>query len=199
MRPGIVLHQEEPRDHCNSVRSDNHFEDFIPVPNSSQGTLLATTWRFVRPFKDRPPQTITDSSLNRWCWMMFQAASHSPRRHQAILRPSPVLSVNLLSSVKRTGRQCRTWQFQCSLAMPIKRHSAGLWAQVPLEDVGPSRHPHGVCFWTGWSETCTPVACWRLFCRAPAVLLLFLLAQRSRYRSCWWVDALLRPRPALLV
>ncbi|KAJ8352103.1 hypothetical protein SKAU_G00235790 [Synaphobranchus kaupii] len=39
MRPGIVLHQEEPRAHCTSVRSDNRSEDFIPVPNSSQGTV----------------------------------------------------------------------------------------------------------------------------------------------------------------
>ncbi|KAJ8359464.1 hypothetical protein SKAU_G00159890 [Synaphobranchus kaupii] len=38
-RPGIVLHQEEPRAHCTSVRSDNRSEDFIPVPNSSQGTV----------------------------------------------------------------------------------------------------------------------------------------------------------------
>ena len=39
MRLGIVLHQEEPRAHCTSVRSDNGSEDFIPVPNSSQGTI----------------------------------------------------------------------------------------------------------------------------------------------------------------
>ncbi|KAJ8342163.1 hypothetical protein SKAU_G00320910 [Synaphobranchus kaupii] len=39
MRPGIVLHQEEPRAHCTSVKSDNRSEDFIPVPNSSQGTV----------------------------------------------------------------------------------------------------------------------------------------------------------------
>ncbi|CAB1451106.1 unnamed protein product, partial [Pleuronectes platessa] len=36
MRPGIVLHQEEPRAHCTSERSDNRSEDFIPVPNSIQ-------------------------------------------------------------------------------------------------------------------------------------------------------------------
>ncbi|KAJ8354561.1 hypothetical protein SKAU_G00221280 [Synaphobranchus kaupii] len=36
MRPGIVLHQEETRAHCTSVRFDNGSEDFIPVPNSSQ-------------------------------------------------------------------------------------------------------------------------------------------------------------------
>ena len=39
MRPNIVLHQEEPRAHCTSIRSDNHSEDFILVPNSSQGTV----------------------------------------------------------------------------------------------------------------------------------------------------------------
>ncbi|XP_062273108.1 uncharacterized protein LOC133978798 [Scomber scombrus] len=33
------LHQEEPRDHCTSVRSDNPSEDCIPVPNSSQVTV----------------------------------------------------------------------------------------------------------------------------------------------------------------
>ena len=38
MSLGIVLHQEEPRAHCNSVGSDNYSEDFIHVPNSSQGT-----------------------------------------------------------------------------------------------------------------------------------------------------------------
>ena len=44
-----------------------------------------------------------------------------------------------------------------------------------------------------------PVACWMSFSRSLEVLLLFLLAQRSRYRSCCWVDALPQPCPALLV
>ena len=35
----IVLHQEEPRAHCTSVKSENRTEDFIPVPISSQGTV----------------------------------------------------------------------------------------------------------------------------------------------------------------
>ena len=35
--------------------------------------------------------------------------------------------------------------------LPIELHGAGLRAQVPLEDVGPSCPPHG--------ETCTPVTC----------------------------------------
>lgn len=37
MRPGVVLHQEEPS--APALRSDNHSEDFIPEPNSSQGTV----------------------------------------------------------------------------------------------------------------------------------------------------------------
>ena len=49
------------------------------------------------------------------------------------------------------------------------------------------------------SETYTPGACWRSLCRSLAVLLLFLLKQRIRYRSCCWVDSLLRPCPALIV
>lgn len=39
IRLGIVLHQEEPRAHSTSVRSDDHSEDFIPVPNSCKGTV----------------------------------------------------------------------------------------------------------------------------------------------------------------
>ena len=39
MRPGIVLHQEEPRTHCTSIRFENLSEGFIPVPNRSQGTV----------------------------------------------------------------------------------------------------------------------------------------------------------------
>uniref|UniRef100_A0A6Q2YV55 Kinesin motor domain-containing protein n=1 Tax=Esox lucius TaxID=8010 RepID=A0A6Q2YV55_ESOLU len=39
MRTGIVLHQEEPRAHCTSGRSDDGSEEFIPVPNSSQGNV----------------------------------------------------------------------------------------------------------------------------------------------------------------
>ena len=60
--------------------------------------------------------------------------------------------------------------------------------------------PSWSLFTTVWSETCTPVTCWRSVCGALSVLLLFLLTQRSRYWSCCWVDALLKiPCPALLV
>ncbi|KAI9542463.1 hypothetical protein NQZ68_019145 [Dissostichus eleginoides] len=37
MRPGIVVQQEEPWTHCTSAGSDDGSEDFIPIPNGSQG------------------------------------------------------------------------------------------------------------------------------------------------------------------
>ncbi|KAI4896776.1 hypothetical protein NFI96_003611 [Prochilodus magdalenae] len=40
MRPGIVVHQEEPRTHCTSVGSDSGSEDFILMPSSSQGAVV---------------------------------------------------------------------------------------------------------------------------------------------------------------
>ncbi len=79
--------------------------------------------------------------------------------------------------------------------MPIELHDAGQWAQGPLEDIRPSGHPHEVCLWLFGQRHSHQ--CWRSFCRALAVLILFLLAQRSRYWSCWWVKDLLRPCPAL--
>ena len=39
IRQDLILHQEKSRAHCTSVRSDDHSEDFISVPNSSQGTI----------------------------------------------------------------------------------------------------------------------------------------------------------------
>ena len=60
MRPGIVLHQEEPRAHCTSVRSVNRSEDFILEPNSSQGTaghdsdVCVTLHEYVSPHHHWP-------------------------------------------------------------------------------------------------------------------------------------------------
>ncbi|KAJ8358729.1 hypothetical protein SKAU_G00152540 [Synaphobranchus kaupii] len=88
MRPVIVLHQEEPRAHCTSVRSDNRSEDFIPVPNSSQGTVGYDM--------------------------------------ETLSRLSHVLSVNLLSSVKRTGANGGPANSGVLSRMPIELHGAGL-------------------------------------------------------------------------
>ena len=82
--------------------------------------LLTMTWRSVWATTETPPQTITDTS-NRSC---LQAAW----RHHGISRLSHVLSVNLLSSVERTGSQWQTCKLWFSIA------NAGLW----------SCHSHGV-------------------------------------------------------
>ncbi|KAI9536432.1 hypothetical protein NQZ68_033691 [Dissostichus eleginoides] len=37
MRPGLVVHQEEPWTHCTSAGSDIGSKDFILIPNGSQG------------------------------------------------------------------------------------------------------------------------------------------------------------------
>lgn len=48
-----------------------------------------------------------------------------------------------------------------------------------------------------WSQTFTPVPCWRSFYRALAVLTLLILALRRRQQSFWWVKDLLWPCLAL--
>lgn len=73
-----------------------------------------------------PPHTMTDPPPNRSCWRMLQAAERSPRRLQTLSRLSHVLSVNLLSSVKSTGRQWRICQSWCSLANA--KRPARCWA-----------------------------------------------------------------------
>lgn len=67
-----------------------------------------------------------------------------------------------------------------------------LWAQVKLKTPG-------LYNTLLQSDSITWLACWRPFCRALAVLLLFLLTQRNRYWCCCWVDAHLWPCPALLL
>ncbi|KAJ8339725.1 hypothetical protein SKAU_G00343580 [Synaphobranchus kaupii] len=83
MRPGIVLHQEEPRAHCTSVRSDNGSEDFIPVPNSSRGAdtgPAAGLLPFYGPVQlssCNGPSPVISTSLLRLCWETQQTL----RRH----------------------------------------------------------------------------------------------------------------------
>lgn len=67
-----------------------------------------------------------------------------------------------------------------------------LWAQVKLKTPG-------LYNTLLQSDSITWLACWRPFCRALAVLLLFLLTQRNRYWCCCWLDAHLWPCPALLL
>ena len=46
MRPGIGVHQEEPRTYWTSVGSDNGFKDLIPITNGSQTTVFFF-WPFM--------------------------------------------------------------------------------------------------------------------------------------------------------
>lgn len=141
MRPGIVLHQEEPRAHCTCIRSDNCSEDFIPVPNSSQGNIM--TWRSVRPSKDTLSQTITD--------------------HRQIMLDDVTGSITFISRLFHVCHMCSAWtcsylwREQCASGGPVnsdvlwqtssKLHSAGLWAQVTLTQSWPSCQSHEVCLW----------------------------------------------------
>ena len=133
----------EPRVHCTSLhmsvalRISSQYLTAVRVP-------FAMTLKSVWPSKNKSPQTINDPSPNQSCWMMLQAALSLQLLHP-LSRLSHVLSVNLLSSVKRTGCHWRTCQFWCPLVqMQIKLHDAELWPEVPLVDVGPSCHLHWV-------------------------------------------------------
>ncbi len=69
MRLDFIMHQEEPRAHCTSVRSDNGLEDFIPVANNSKGTVC--TCRSLQPSKDISQLSITDLPPNGSCLIMW--------------------------------------------------------------------------------------------------------------------------------
>ena len=83
---------------------------------------------------------------------------------------------NYTSSVKTTG--CQWWACQSWCSLAHANWAAQCWAWS--------------LFLTVWSETCTPVACWRSFCRDLAV-------PPRRYWSCYWVDEPLQACTALLV
>ncbi len=108
---------------------------------------------------DMPPQTITDPALNRSCC-------------------SPLL-LQTRSRVTCSGGTCsHLWKAQGASGgpansgvqwqMPIELHSAGQWAQGPLEDVAPQ-----ATLMKSVSEYLVRdiLTCWRSFCRALAVLI----------------------------
>ncbi len=105
---------------------------------------------------------------------------------QTLFRLSHVLRVNLLSSV--SGCQWQTCQFWLSMANANRAPRCWAVSTGPTRGRWALRPPSWSRFLIVWSVTFTPVACWRSFCRAVAVLILFLLAQRSRYWSCSWMN-----------
>lgn len=177
MRPDIVLHQEEPRDHCTSVRSGNHSEEIIPVSHRVHAGLQG----HASPDHYWPTTklVILDVTGSLTFTMVspdsFTCAQCEP-----------------FTSVKRIGIHSRPANSGVVWEMLTKLCSAGLWAQVILKDVGlwfPP--PTWSQFLIVWSETSTQVACWMSL----AVLVLLFLAQRSRNWFCCWVVALLQPCP----
>ena len=97
--------------------------------------------------------------------------------------------MNLLSSVKRSRCQWRNCQFRCSLA------NANAFVREHL-----AKETQAALGWDGPRVTLMESVSDSLVrniytsCLLEVILLLlFLLTQRSRYRSCFWVDALPPP------
>ena len=112
MWPGIVLHQEEPRSHCTSARSDSHSEDFILVP------LYSSLWHgglCHPPRVTAKPVMLYDVTVIK----MFTTAS-------------PLWNFDAC-------HMCSVWT--CSHLWRERgangEHGTGVWAQVLLEDAGP--------------------------------------------------------------
>ena len=178
MRPGIVVHQEEPKTYCTSVGSDNGFKDFIPL-DCHFLACRGLWYRFGAPLH-------IHGGAHQTCHAQRCCRQHSVL--QTFSHLSQVLRVNILLSVKSTGHQSQTWKFLHSLA------NASWGSRCWAVSTGPTtgrcalRPPSWSLFLIVWAEIFIPVACWRSFCRARALLNLFLLAQRSRYRPYWWVE-----------
>ena len=145
----------------------------------------------LRIFFPTTSLTLRQTGHAGWCYRQ-RNVHHGVSRHVHTCHTSSVWTCSHLWRERRANGGPAGSGFLSQ--MPVEVHAAGLWAQVPLQDITPLWS----LFLTVWSETCTPVTCRRSFCRDLAVLLLFLLAQRSRYRSCCWFNAHLHPCPCLL-
>lgn len=174
------------RVHCTTVRSDNHSEDLIPVPNNCSTAGYCWLWNggLCDPTLiclPRPSVTHHQTDHAGWCYRQdivhhgfsrFFHAYHIYGQCEPALicdeNRAPVADLLILVFSANANWAARYWAVSTG-------HTRGLQALMP---------PSWKRFLTIWSETCTPVTCWRLFCRALAVL---LIAQRSS--SCCWVDA----------
>lgn len=119
-------------------------------------------WRPVQPLKDILAQTITDPQPQQSrCSRMFSTASPDS--------VTTVLSVNLLSSLRISGRHWCIWtvlvfsdksQSGCTVMGCV--HRPHLWMWSPYVDLDRNMHE------------------WPAFCRVLGVLLLILLEQRKQ-------------------
>ena len=104
---------------------------------------------------------------------------------QTLSHPSQVLRVHLLSSVKSTGHQWQTCQFWCSLANANRAPQCWAMSTGPTTGSHALRPPSGCVFLNVWTETFTPVACWRSFCKAVGPNLFCLVYLLSLFVKPW--------------
>ncbi len=162
--------------HCTSVRSDSGSEDLISVSNSSKGTVdqhmeICVTlqrysstdhhWPTAKPLMlEDDADTITFSTASPDTFTSVTCAQCEPA---LIHKENKVPMLELLILV--FSGKCRS---SCTVLYCEHRSH--------YRTSGPHTTPmESVSDWSVWSVTCTSVPCWRSFCRALAVLLLFLL------------------------
>lgn len=97
------------------------------------------------------------------------APNHSPQSLQTLSCLSRVLSVNWLSSAKRSGSRWQICQVSCSPGRPSPR----VPERVPTSRCQALLPPLLSWFQMVWAETCTEVLCQRLLSGGLAVLLIF--------------------------
>ncbi|KAI4878733.1 hypothetical protein NFI96_009793 [Prochilodus magdalenae] len=88
MRPGIVVHQEEPRTHCTSAGSDNGSEDFIPMPNSSQGAVVEPAEVKPALICEKHKAPVADLPILVSCGKCQSSSTVLPSEHRAHYRTS---------------------------------------------------------------------------------------------------------------
>ncbi len=157
-------------------RSGEHGDQSMASIPSLSRRLLASTWRSVRPSNiilPRPSETYCQTAHAGLCCRQHDVP-HS------IFGLCHIKHMWTCSHPWREWGQCWTCQFPCSLANANRL--AQCWALRTGSTTGRQAlmPPPWSLFLTVWSVTCTPVACWRSFWRALAVLLMFFRAQRSR-------------------
>ncbi|MED6232561.1 hypothetical protein ATANTOWER_032388 [Ataeniobius toweri] len=60
MRPGMFMHQAEPRTHFTSEGTNSGSKDFIPIPNGSQAAIVYPVQVCVFLSKNMPPKANTE-------------------------------------------------------------------------------------------------------------------------------------------
>lgn len=124
--------------------------------------------------------TTSDQPPNCFCWRLLQEAECSPQHHLFREQGATVCQF------------CVLWQ------LPIKLHSARLWAQAPVVDVTRPCHSHGVSISDGLGKNMLVSGLLEFICWVLAGFML-LLAQKSIKQSCYQFVSLNWPSQPLMV